>query len=322
MKSMKKISIVIPVYNEAGNLEALRNALLPLLDNKMYPAELDWEVILIDDGSRDDSLTIMNRLSSGDSRFISISLSRNFGKESAMLAGLDYASGNAVIIMDADLQHPVATIPKMLELWEQGYDDVYGRRLSRDTDSWIRRKLSRAYYKILKRISDNYVLPDVGDFRLLSRSCVNALKNLRETQRYSKGLFCWIGFRKAEVTFECNDRNAGKSSFSSRRLLNLAIEGITSSTTAPLRIASVVGITTAVAALVYLIYVIVKTLIFGESVQGYPTIICLILFLGGIQLIALGIIGEYISRIFNETKGRPVYIIRSINGDTDMCIEK
>lgn len=274
----------------------------------------EWEIVLVDDGSRDCSLEIMQQFHNEDSRFTAISLSRNFGKEAAMLAGLDYASGEAVVIMDADLQQPVEVVPQMIEKWEEGFEDVYGRRISRATDSGLRRFLSRAYYRLLQRLSKTDVLPDVGDFRLLSRRCVNALRQLRETQRYTKGLFCWIGFKKAEIEFDYADRNAGKSAFTLSKLFNLAIEGITSYTTAPLRIASVVGLLTALVAMIYLVYVFAKTLIYGDPVAGYPTLMCVILFLGGIQLIALGIIGEYISRIFTETKNRPVYIISTING--------
>lgn len=311
---MKKISIIIPVFNESENLPILEKSLLPLLDNALIANMYSWEVILIDDGSTDDSLAMMQAMHDKDSRYVALSLSRNFGKESAMLAGLDYASGDAVIIMDADLQHPVSAIPNMIELWEQGFDDVYGRRRSRATDPWLRRILSNLYYKLLQKATRTQVLPNVGDFRLLSRRCVNALKKLRETQRYSKSLFCWVGFKKTEIEFDVADRNGGHSSFSIRKLINFAIEGITSYTTAPLRVASLVGVLTAFVALLYLLFVLGKTIIYGDPVQGYPTLICVILFLGGIQLIALGIIGEYIGRIFNETKNRPPYILASING--------
>lgn len=311
---MKKISIIIPVFNEASGLQKLRAALCPLIDNSLTDTPYGWEVIFINDGSRDTSLSIMQEIHAADPRFCYIDLSRNFGKENAMLAGLDHACGDAVVIMDADLQHPVRVIPQMIRQWEDDFQDVYGRRYERAGESFARKTLTRLYYYILQRSARIDILPDVGDFRLLDRACVNALRQLRETQRYSKGLFSWIGFSKKEVPFEVDERAAGRSSFSYAALFNLAIEGVTSFTTAPLRIASVVGILTAVCAIIYLLYILVRTMLYGDPVAGYPTIMCVMLFLGGCQLIALGIIGEYISRIFNECKRRPAYIINTVNG--------
>ena len=230
-----------------------------------------------------------------------------------MLAGMDYATGDAVIIMDADLQHPVSAIPEMLYWWEQGYDDVYGMRRVRGRESWLRKRLSLAFYKLLQGTTRIEILRNVGDFRLLDRRVVDAIRQLRETQRYTKGLYCWVGYRKKDVLFDQGDRTEGQSSFNLRGLVNLAIEGVTCFTTAPLRISAVIGFLVSLGALAYLIFVLVKTIFWGESVQGFPTLLCAILLLGGIQLIALGIIGEYIGRIFNETKGRPVYIAESYN---------
>lgn len=311
---MKKITILIPVYNEARNIPRLAEALRPLIDNKMTDDEYDWEVMMVNDGSTDNSGEELAKLHKMDSRFQHLELSRNFGKESAMLAGMDYSTGDAVIIMDADLQHPMEVIPQMIAGWNQGFDDIYGRRVSRGKESFLRKKLSLAYYKLLQRITSIDILPNVGDFRLLDRRCVNALRQIRETQRYSKGLFSWIGFSKKEILYDQADRTAGKSSFNIGSLFNLAIEGITSFTTAPLRLASIFGLLTAVAALTYLVYILIKTLLYGDPVAGYPTIMCVMLFLGGGQLIALGIIGEYIARIFNESKRRPAYIADSLNG--------
>lgn len=313
---MKKISIIIPAYNEGRNLKQLADNLRPLLDNELTSTAYDWSVVLINDGSTDNSLDIMQQLRHNDLRYNYIDLSRNFGKESAMLAGLDYASGDAVVIIDADMQHPIDVIPKMVSQWEQGYDDVYGRRISRSRESWLRKRLTAVYYSLLKHATKIDILPNVGDFRLLDRQCINALRELRETQRYSKGLFSWIGFRKKEIEFEPNDRYAGKSSFTYRRLFSLALDGITSFTTAPLRFASLTGILTALASLVYLVYILCKTLLYGDPVSGFPTLMCVILFLGGCQLIALGIIGEYIARIFNEAKHRPPYIVKTHNGES------
>lgn len=311
---MKKVSLIVPCYNEERNLDALYAKLRPLLDNSLDSRKYEWEVIMIDDGSRDSTLSLMESLRQKDERINVLSLSRNFGKECAMLAGFDYASGDCAVILDADLQDPVEVVPELLKKWEEGYKDVYGNRMARGNEPWIRKQFTLVYYRILSGVSSGEVLRNVGDFRLLDRCCIDEIRALRETQRYTKGLYSWIGFSKAEVCYDRSDRNAGKSSFSYRKLVNLAIEGITSHTTSPLRFASVMGIVVALASLAFLIYVLVKTLFYGDPVAGYPTLICVILFLGGIQLLSLGIIGEYIGRIFLETKGRPPYIVASITG--------
>lgn len=310
---MKAISIIVPVFNESESLFKLAEALKPLIDNELTPEPYVWEVLLINDGSIDNSLDVMRELHRRDSRFSFINLSRNFGKEAAMLAGLDFARGNAAIIMDADLQHPVSAIPDMLAKWNEGFDDVYGRRITRGKESWLRKYSTALFYRLLQSSTKIDILPNVGDFRLFDRKCIDALRSMRESQRYSKGLFAWIGFRKTDVEFIQSDRIAGQSSFTMSQLLRLAIEGITGFSTAPLRFASVMGIFTAAAALLYLIWTIFKTLIYGDPVAGYPTLMCVILFLGSCQLIALGIIGEYIAKIFAETKHRPVYLVESQN---------
>ncbi len=243
-----------------------------------------------------------------------VNLSRNFGKESAMLAGFDYVTGDCCIILDADLQDPVELIPKMIQCWEDGYDDVYGKRRSRGKESWLRKHLSLAYYNILQHSTRIDVLPNVGDFRLLDKKCIEALKELRETQRYTKGIFCWIGYKKKELEFDRADSIRDKSSFNFFNLFNLAIEGITCFTTTPLRIASVAGFAVSFLSFCYLIMVFIKTLIWGDAVQGFPALMCVILLLGGLQLLVIGILGEYVGRIFNETKNRPVYLVESFNG--------
>ncbi|MBD5214093.1 MAG: glycosyltransferase family 2 protein [Bacteroidales bacterium] len=311
---MKKVTILIPVYNEGANLPALREALLPLIDNQLTPEPYEWEVLMVNDGSLDNSAEIMTGMRISDSRFSDLNLSRNFGKELAMLAGMDYAQGDAVVIMDADLQHPVSVVPQMIAEWEAGFQDVYGRRESRDYQSPLSRAMSKLYYKALKKSTRLDILPGAGDFRLLDRICVDALRRVRETQRNTKGLFCWIGYRKKEIPFRCEERHDGKSSFTFSRLLELAIDGITSFTTAPLRFATYMGFLSALVSLIYLIFIIVKTIFIGEPVQGFPTIMCTILFLGGCQLISIGIIGEYIGRIFKETKGRPPYLADTFRG--------
>lgn len=312
---MKQISIVIPVYNESPNLMALAEALLPLIDNKLTPVAYDWQVVMVNDGSRDNSLDLMVKLREQDQRFNYLNLSRNFGKEAAMLAGLDYATGDAVVIMDADLQHPIDTIPLMIEAWQDGYQDVYGLCGSRDTDSMPKRLLTKSYYKILQKSTNLDVLPYVGDFRLLDRVCVDQLIKLRETQRNTKGLYSWIGYRKKEIPCQYQPRAHGKSSYSYPRLFNLAINGLTSFTTAPLRFATFLGFFTAIISLIYIVFIICKTLFVGEPVQGFPTLMCTILFMGGCQLIAIGIIGEYIGKIYNETKNRPNYLVDTLNGE-------
>ena len=303
---MKTVTLLIPCYNEEESIPFMRDALLQLMnDNTRY----QWEVLFINDGSRDRTLSLLEHIHQQDKRFCYVSLSRNFGKEAAMLAGFDHARGDAVIIMDADLQHPPQVIPQMLAAWEEGYDDVYGKRLSRGRESWLRRKLSMSYYRLLQRMAHVDILPNVGDFRLLDRRCIEVLKQLRETERYTKGLYCWIGFNKKEVPFETQDRVAGKSTWSYRQLIGLAIDGIMSFTTAPLRISAILGIVVSIIAFIYMCVVLAKTLFWGEPVAGYPTIVVLVLFLGGVQLISLGIVGEYLGKTFMEVKNRPVYVV-------------
>ena len=310
---MKKVTILVPCYNEEQSLPRLYERLIELCDSQ---PQYDWEMLLVNDGSRDGTLQAMRSLRQRDSRVCYIDLSRNFGKERAMLAGFDHATGDCVIILDADLQQPPEIIPQMLGLWEQGYEDVYARRLTRTGESWLRRKFSLWFYGLLQKFAKDDVLRNVGDFRLLDRKCIDALRQLREQERYTKGLFVWIGYRKTEVTYEQAERATGHSSFSFWRLLTLAVDGITSFSTAPLRISTVVGLIVSLSALVYMLYVLVKTLVMGgDPVQGFPTLIIVMLFLGGVQLLSLGIIGEYLARIFNETKNRPPYLIRELENN-------
>lgn len=304
---MKKVTVLIPCFNEEASLPFLYEALRTLAAGC---DGYEWEYLFVNDGSDDRTLDVIRRMREGDGRVCYVDLSRNFGKEAAMLAGFDYAGGDCTVIIDADLQHPPALIPEMLALWEEGYDDVYAKRRSRGKESWLRRKLSLAFYSLLQHTTRIEILPDVGDFRLLDRRCIDALRNLRETERYTKGMYCWIGFRKKEIRFDQNDRVAGQSSWKMLKLLKLAVEGITSYTTAPLRISSVVGFVFSIIAFFYMMYILVRTMLYGDPVQGFPTLIIIILFLGGIQLLSIGIIGEYIGRIFNETKRRPAYIVR------------
>lgn len=309
---MKKISILIPCYNEEKSLPLLYPELVKLMDG--HPG-YEWELMFVNDGSADGTLQVLKQLRHQDQRVNYVDLSRNFGKENAMLAGFDHVTGDCMVIIDADLQHPPTLIPEMIKWWEEGYDDVYAKRKSRGKESWLRKQLSLEFYRILQRSSRFEVLKNVGDFRLLDRCCINALKSLRESERYTKGMYSWIGFKKKELEFVQADRVAGESSWNYRQLFSFAIDGITSFTTAPLRISTVVGFIVSMCAFLYMIYVFFKAVLFGEPVQGYPTLVILILFLGGIQLLSLGIIGEYIGRIYNETKNRPDYIVREINGE-------
>ena len=309
---MKKVTILVPCYNESASLPYLYDALREIMDS--YPNFI-WELLLVNDGSKDDTIDVIKHLREIDKRVSYIQLSRNFGKENAMLAGFDYATGDCMIIMDADLQHPPHLIPKMLEYWKEGYKDVYAKRTSRGKESWLRKKLSLTYYKMLQKTTKVTILQNVGDFRLLDRQCIDVLKQMREVDRYTKGMFSWIGFQKKEILFEQGDRVAGKSSWNLWSLFKLGVEGITSFTTAPLRFSTFLGCLISLSSFVYMLVVLSKTIIWGENVQGYPTIVTLILFIGGIQLLSLGIIGEYVGRIFNETKKRPVYIVEEYVGD-------
>lgn len=307
---MKEISVIIPCYNEQDNIQNTYQALAQVADNL---TQYNWTFLFIDDGSTDQTLQNIKQLTETDHRVQYISLSRNFGKENAMLAGFDHTDADATIIIDADMQHPTQLIPDMITLWEQGYDDIYAQRENRNNESIIRKITANTYYIILQHMAKIDILPNVGDFRLLDNKCICALRKMRETQRYTKGLYCWIGYKKKQITFKTTQRQQGKSSYNYRKLFNLAIEGITSYTTAPLRIATVAGILSSIAALIYMCYILIKTILYGDPVQGYPTLIIVILFLGGIQLLTIGIIGEYLSRIFYETKNRPPYLIQEVS---------
>lgn len=304
---MKKVTILIPCYNEQQSIPLLYKELKNLMDSQ---PNYEWEVLFVDDGSKDETMPLIKSLRDSDKRICYVSLSRNFGKERAMLAGFDYATGDCAVIIDADLQDPPSLIPQMLEYWNKGYKDVYARRRDRGQESWLRKKLSLLFYRVLDHSTKFDVLQNVGDFRLLDRQCIDALKQLRETERYTKGLFCWIGFEKKEVVFDRQNRIAGKSNWNFFNLFNLAVEGITSFTTFPLRIATIAGIIIAFISFFFMIFYASKTLIWGDPVQGFTTLVCVSLFMGGVNLLAVGILGEYVGRIFNETKKRPTYLIR------------
>ena len=309
---MKKVTILIPCYNEENSLSLLYERLKKMI--AVLP-DYQFHILLVNDGSTDNTLNIMKNLRVKDKSVSYLSLSRNFGKENAMLAGLDYAEGDAVILIDADLQDPPELIPRMIEEWEKGYDDVYARRRSRAGETWFKRMTAHWYYRILRKFADIDIPADVGDFRLLDRQAVDALCSLREKQRYTKGLFSWIGYNKKELLFDRDARAAGNSKMNLHKLVGLAVDGITSFSVAPLRLASILGIVISSIAFIYLTFVIVKTLLYGDPVAGYPSMISVILFMGGIQLVVLGIIGEYVGRIFYEAKRRPDYLISEYNGE-------
>ncbi len=308
---MKTISILVPCFNEAQSLELLHKEIVRVISTL---EDYRWEILFVNDGSRDNTMEVIKGLREKDGRISYVDLSRNFGKENAMLAGFDYAKGDAVIIMDADLQHPPAVIPAMIQKWEEGYDDVYAQRKTRGKESWLRKKLTKSYYRLLQSSSRVDVLPNVGDFRLLDRKCVDALCQMRESGRYTKGMYCFIGFKKIGVEFETQDRVMGESSMSYRKLINLALEGITSYTTAPLRWATFIGLIVSFLAFAYMVFVLIKALLYGDPVAGYPTLLTVILFIGGVQLLTIGIIGEYLAKVFVEVKNRPVYIIKEYDG--------
>lgn len=316
---MKKISILVPCYNEEQSLPLLYPELVKLIDSQ---PNYEWEILFVNDGSKDKTIDIIQELRKKDKRVCYVDLSRNFGKENAMLAGFDYVTGDCMVIMDADLQDPPSLIPQMLQYWEEGYDDVYARRKSRGKESWLRRRFSLLFYKILQKSSRFDVLENVGDFRLLDRCCIEALRQIRESDRYTKGMFAWIGYNKKEILFDRGERTAGKSNWNFVSLFNLAVEGITSFTTFPLRFSTFIGLLVSLYAFVHLTYFLIKTLLIGDPVQGFPTLIVVILFLGGVQLISLGIIGEYLGHVFHETKQRPTYLAKTYNGEKIIITNK
>jgi len=304
---MKSITILIPAYNEAQVLPQLHRRLVELADSQ---PNYSFEFLFVNDGSKDKTLRIIKDFAAEDKRISYIDLSRNFGKEIAMIAGIDHVQSDALVIIDADLQDPPELIPNMIKLWEEGYDDVYARRSKRLGESWFKRKTSAWFYSILQRLSDIPIQRDTGDFRLLDRRCIEALKQIRERERYTKGFFSWIGFNKKEITYVRDPRAAGQTKWNYFKLMNLAIDGIVSFTIQPLRIASFLGIIVSLLAFIYIVVIVVRTMLFGIDAAGYPSLMAVILFLGGVQLLSLGVIGEYIGRIFNETKQRPLYLVQ------------
>ena len=306
---MKKlISIVVPAFNEEEVLELFHQRMGDVFDR--IP-NYRCEMIFVNDGSTDRTQAIMDWLAETDERVCTLSLSRNFGKEAAMTAGLDIAEGDAVAIFDVDLQDPPELLLQFIEKWEAGFDVIYAQRAQRDGETWLKKSTAAAFYKVMKRLSRVAIPPDTGDCRLMSRRVVQSLKQLREHHRFMKGLFAWVGFPTFAVEYRRDPRAAGSTKFNYWKLWNFALEGITSFTIAPLKIAMYAGMLIAMCAFALSIWIILKTLLWGEAVQGYPTLITTILFLGGVQLFFIGILGEYIGRIFGEAKARPLYLVAS-----------
>lgn len=315
---MKSITLLIPAYNEAPVLPKLYDRLTSLADTL---PDYKLEFLFVNDGSRDETLDIIKGYAKKDKRISYVNLSRNFGKEIAMIAGIDHVNSDALVIIDADLQDPPELIPDMIKIWQEGYDDVFARRSSRMGESWLKKFTSRSFYKVLQKSTTIPIQRDTGDFRLLDRRCVTALKRIRESERYTKGFFSWIGYKKKEITYARDPRAAGETKWNYFKLFNLAIDGIVSFTTTPLRISTFLGLFVSFFAFIYIIVVIIRTIMFGADMAGYPSMMAVILFLGGVQLLSLGIIGEYIGRIFNETKQRPLYLIEEYHATTPVIPE-
>jgi polyisoprenyl-phosphate glycosyltransferase len=298
------ISCVVPAYNEAANLRLL----VPQLTETLRSLSKRVEIIIVDDGSSDDTAATAAALTE-HYPVKCVLLSRNFGKEAALTAGIHEACGDVVILMDSDLQHPVAMIPVFFEKWREGFEMVYGVRTNRDDEGFLKRHLTNAFYKLLRRASRIPIQPDAGDFRLLDRRVVDSLKALPERSRFMKGLYAWVGYKSIGVPFQVEERHSGITTFNFRRLTRLAIVGTVAFTELPLRISALLGLLISMLSIIYGIYVAIRTLVYGVDLAGWPTLVVAITFLGGIQLMAIGVLGEYIARIFNEVKGRPNYIV-------------
>ena len=300
------LTVVVAAFNEEDALPVLHSRLVAVLDGM----DLDSHVLYVDDGSRDRTWQVMGELAARDRRVQLLRLSRNFGKELALTAGLDRVDSDAAVVLDADCQDPPELIPQFVARWREGFDVVYGTRTSRAGESWLKRSTASAFYRLMGRMSDTGIPADTGDFRLMSRRVLTALRGLRERQRFMKGLFAWVGYPQMAVAYEREARMAGRSKFSYWRLWNFALEGITGFSTAPLRVATYAGLATALVAFAYGSWIIAKTLVWGDRVQGWPTTMAVILFLGGVQLMALGTIGEYLGRLYIEAKQRPLYLVQ------------
>lgn len=303
------VSLVVPLHNEAAVVDIFFREVVPVL--RSIP-DIDYEIVCVNDGSTDSTLEQLLNVCATDPCIRVVDLSRNFGKEAALTAGIDEAGGAAVIPFDADLQDPPEVIPLLVQQWREGFDMVLAKRMDRNTDTWAKRCTAALFYRVHNAISETHIPDNAGDFRLMSRRVVDALKQLPENRRFMKGLFAWVGFRTAQIEYVRRPRVGGESKFSGWKLWNFALEGLTSFGTLPLRVWTYVGGITAILAVAYAGYLIVRTLVHGVVVPGYASIITAVLFLGGMQLVGIGMIGEYVGRIYMEAKRRPVYIVRRI----------
>ena len=310
------LSVVVPAFNEAEGIAAFHVRLRAVMDAMAEP----WEAVYVDDGSTDATLAALRAMRNDDRRIGIVALSRNFGKEAATTAGLDHARGEAVVVIDADLQDPPEVIPALVAAWREGADMVYAQRRRRAGETWLKRASASLFYRLMQRVGRVQLPPDTGDFRLMSRRVVDAVAQLREHHRFMKGLFAWVGFPTRAVPYDRDPRAAGETKWNYWKLWNFALEGITSYTVMPLKIATYLGLVVAGFAAVYGGVIVVRTLLFGNPVPGYPSLMAVVLFLGGAQLMTLGIIGEYLGRVFNETKKRPLYLVdRFTPADTAPC---
>ncbi len=315
-RTVPVFSIVAPAYNEERNLPLLCSRIAEVMDGRREP----WELILVNDGSRDATLEVMMGLRARDPHVAVVNLSRNFGKEIATTAGLDHARGDAVIVIDADLQDPPELIPELVAAWRRGFDTVYAQRRERQGETWLKRASAAAFYRLLRHATSVPIPADTGDFRLMSRRVVDALGQVRERHRFMKGLFAWVGFKSCAVAYDRQPRHAGRTAWGYWKLWNFAVEGITSFTTIPLRAATYLGLFVGLASTIFLVQLLVRTLIFGNEVPGYPSLLAIVLFLGAAQLVTLGIIGEYLGRVFNEVKQRPLYLVEQyVPSDIDLA---
>jgi glycosyltransferase involved in cell wall biosynthesis len=307
---MPKLTVVVPAYNESEGLRDFHARLAAVLDGlQSASAPLETEVLYVDDGSRDDTWEIMRALRDADARVSTLRLSRNFGKELALTAGLDHADADAAIVIDADLQDPPELIPTFVAHWREGYDVVYGTRATRAGETGFKKLTASSFYRVMERLSQTPIPRDTGDFRLLSRRALDALKQVRERQRFMKGLFTWVGYRQLALDYDREPRHAGETKRTYWRVWNYANDGITSFSGAPLKLATYIGLATAALAFVFGLWVFGKALLFGDPVRGYPSLMVIVLFLGGVQLVALGVIGEYLGRLYVESKQRPLYLV-------------
>ncbi len=310
--AQKLISVVVPVLNEAATL----NALLTRVEGVLAQLPERWEIVFVDDGSSDDTLALIRQRHAMDARVTGISLSRNFGKEVAIAAGLSFVRGDAAIIMDADLQHPPEVALQFVEKWRAGFDIVYGDRIDRSTDGAFRRFYARGFYRLFNFLSRSDIPSGAGDFRLLDRKAIDAMNRIKESSRFNKGLYSWIGFKSVGVPYQVAERAGGATKWSFRELLRFALNGVTSFSTLPLRVWSLLGLAISLGAIVYATIILIRTLIFGTDVPGFPSLIVSVMLLAGVQLISLGVLGEYLGRVYEEVKARPLFLVAETVGIT------